>query len=80
MIHAKLGHIRGVDFRRRFLSLLSFKFREFGTVTALSVLEAANVGVKKLDGEKSRGKIVFKGFQGFITDAIFSHRIARALI
>ncbi|KAG0708460.1 GNAT acetyltransferase 2-domain-containing protein [Suillus ampliporus] len=42
------------DFRRRFLSLLSFKFREFGSVTALSVLEAANVGVKKLDGEKSR--------------------------
>ncbi|KAG5643732.1 hypothetical protein DXG03_009722 [Asterophora parasitica] len=30
------------DFRKRFLSLLSFKFREFGSVTALSVLEAAN--------------------------------------
>ncbi|KAJ8595161.1 DUF699-domain-containing protein [Rhizopogon salebrosus TDB-379] len=42
------------DFRRRFLSLLSFKFREFGSVTALSVLEAANVGVKKLDEEKTR--------------------------
>lgn len=42
------------DFRRRFLSLLSFKFREFGSITALSVLEAANNGVKKLDGEKSR--------------------------
>ncbi|OAX41419.1 DUF699-domain-containing protein [Rhizopogon vinicolor AM-OR11-026] len=42
------------DFRRRLLSLLSFKFREFGSVTALSVLEAANVGVKKLDGEKTR--------------------------
>ena len=36
-----------VDFRRRFLSLLSFKFREFGSVTALSILEAANAGVKK---------------------------------
>ncbi|KZS93422.1 DUF699-domain-containing protein [Sistotremastrum niveocremeum HHB9708] len=34
------------DFRRRFLSLLSFKFREFGCVTALSVLEATNAGVK----------------------------------
>ncbi|KAG8215554.1 GNAT acetyltransferase 2-domain-containing protein [Butyriboletus roseoflavus] len=34
------------DFRRRFLSLLSFKFREFGSVTALSILEAANAGVK----------------------------------
>ncbi|KAH9889948.1 DUF699-domain-containing protein [Cubamyces lactineus] len=43
------------DFRRRFLSLLSFKFREFGSVTALSVLEAANAGVKKLDEDPSRG-------------------------
>ncbi|EGN93865.1 hypothetical protein SERLA73DRAFT_115315 [Serpula lacrymans var. lacrymans S7.3] len=43
------------DFRRRFLSLLSFKFREFGSVTALSVLEAANAGLKVLDANKSRG-------------------------
>ncbi|KAI0074126.1 DUF699-domain-containing protein [Panus rudis PR-1116 ss-1] len=42
------------DFRRRFLSLLSFKFREFGSVTALSVLEAANAGVKKIDEDPSR--------------------------
>ncbi|KAI0826817.1 DUF699-domain-containing protein [Trametes gibbosa] len=42
------------DFRRRFLSLLSFKFREFGSVTALSLLEAANAGVKKLDEDPSR--------------------------
>ncbi|KAM5539482.1 hypothetical protein V8D89_006934 [Ganoderma adspersum] len=42
------------DFRRRFLSLLSFKFREFGSVTALSVLEAANAGVKKLDEDPVR--------------------------
>ncbi|RDX55888.1 DUF699-domain-containing protein [Lentinus brumalis] len=42
------------DFRRRFISLLSFKFREFGSVTALSVLEAANSGVKKLDEDPSR--------------------------
>ncbi|KAF7978671.1 hypothetical protein HWV62_45204 [Athelia sp. TMB] len=33
------------DFRRRFLTLLSFKFREFGSVTALSVLEAAAAGI-----------------------------------
>ncbi|KAF9474755.1 DUF699-domain-containing protein [Pholiota conissans] len=33
------------DFRRRFLTLLSYKFREFGSVTALSVLEAANSGI-----------------------------------
>ncbi|KAF8428438.1 DUF699-domain-containing protein [Boletus edulis BED1] len=32
------------DFRRRFLVLLSFKFREFGSVAALSILEAANAG------------------------------------
>ncbi|PSS34190.1 hypothetical protein PHLCEN_2v1757, partial [Hermanssonia centrifuga] len=42
------------DFRRRFLSLLSFKFREFGSVTALSVLEAANTGLKKLDEDPTR--------------------------
>ena len=47
------------DFRRRFLSLLSFKFRDFGSVTALSVLEAANAGVKKLDEDASRGLCTF---------------------
>jgi len=41
------------DFRRRFLTLLSFKFREFGSVTSLSVLEAANVGAKKVAKDKS---------------------------
>ncbi|KAI0314072.1 DUF699-domain-containing protein [Amylostereum chailletii] len=41
------------DFRRRFLSLLSFKFREFGSVMGLSVLEAANAGVKYLDADKT---------------------------
>ena len=46
-----------LDFRRRFLTLLSFKFREFGSVTALSVLEAANSGVKKLDENPSRGTL-----------------------
>ncbi|TEB27752.1 DUF699-domain-containing protein [Coprinellus micaceus] len=35
------------DFRRRFLTLLSYKFREFGSVTALSVLEAVNAGIPK---------------------------------
>lgn len=42
------------DFRRRFVTLLSFKFREFGSVMALSVLEAANQGVKRLDEGQSR--------------------------
>ncbi|KAI9448800.1 DUF699-domain-containing protein [Lactarius psammicola] len=40
------------DFRRRFLTLLSFKFREFSSVMGLSVLEAANTGVKYLDSDK----------------------------
>ncbi|KAI0247454.1 GNAT acetyltransferase 2-domain-containing protein [Lactifluus subvellereus] len=40
------------DFRRRFLRLLSFKFREINSVTGLSVLEAANAGVKYLDLDK----------------------------
>jgi hypothetical protein len=35
-----------IDFRRRFLKLLSFNFREFSSVMGLSVLEAANAGVK----------------------------------
>ncbi|KAG6813649.1 hypothetical protein H0H92_008886 [Tricholoma furcatifolium] len=42
------------DFRRRFLSLLSFKFREFGSVTALSVLEAVNAGLKGHDADKAQ--------------------------
>ena len=48
---------RPADFRRRFLSLLSFKFREFGSVTALSVLEATNAGVKALDADPARGTV-----------------------
>ncbi|KAG2014403.1 N-acetyltransferase 10 [Coprinopsis cinerea AmutBmut pab1-1] len=39
------------DFRRRFISLLSYKFREFGSVTALSILEAVNAGIPKAAGE-----------------------------
>ncbi|KAI9440276.1 DUF699-domain-containing protein [Lactarius psammicola] len=35
-----------------FLTLLSFKFREFSSVMGLSVLEAANTGVKYLDSDK----------------------------
>jgi hypothetical protein len=33
-----------LDFRKRFISLLSFKFREFGSIAALTMLEAANAG------------------------------------
>ena len=43
------------DFRRRFLSLLSYKFREFGSVMALSILEAANNGLKPVDKAAKRG-------------------------
>ncbi|KAG5338546.1 hypothetical protein C0989_007110 [Termitomyces sp. Mn162] len=42
------------DFRRRFLSLLSYKFRDFGSVTALSVLEAVNTGLKNYDARKAK--------------------------
>ncbi|KAI9171803.1 RNA cytidine acetyltransferase [Paramyrothecium foliicola] len=37
------------DFHKRFLSLLSYQFREFGAITALSIDESANGGAK-LDG------------------------------
>ncbi|MBW0471210.1 hypothetical protein O181_010925 [Austropuccinia psidii MF-1] len=33
-----------LDFRRRFMTLLSFKFRTFPSVSSLTVLEAANAG------------------------------------
>ena len=36
---------------------MSFKFREFGSVTALSVLEATNAGVKALDADPARGTV-----------------------
>ncbi|EJC97851.1 DUF699-domain-containing protein [Fomitiporia mediterranea MF3/22] len=42
------------DFRRRFLSLLSFKFREFGSVMGLSILGAADEGLKRLDTDTAR--------------------------
>ncbi|TFK42880.1 GNAT acetyltransferase 2-domain-containing protein [Crucibulum laeve] len=45
------------DFRKRFLSLLSFKFREFGSVTSLSVLEAANAGIKQSEDEKVKADL-----------------------
>ncbi|KAI9509481.1 GNAT acetyltransferase 2-domain-containing protein [Russula earlei] len=40
------------DFRRRFLTLLSFKFRGFNSITGLSVLEATEVGVKYLTSDR----------------------------
>lgn len=39
-----------IDFRQRFLSLLSYQFREFTSAMALSILEAVDVGVRKADG------------------------------
>ncbi|KAJ6520530.1 GNAT acetyltransferase 2-domain-containing protein [Mycena sanguinolenta] len=46
------------DFRRRFLSLLSYKFREFGSVTALSILEAVNSGLKAADADSSKTRVL----------------------
>ncbi len=43
------------DFRRRFLSLLSYKFREFDASLALSVIEAANAG-ENVGSSKSESK------------------------
>ena len=46
-----------LDFRRRFLTLLSYNFREFGSVTALSVIEAANTGAKNSEHDQvKRGR------------------------
>ncbi|KAG0150887.1 hypothetical protein CROQUDRAFT_651719 [Cronartium quercuum f. sp. fusiforme G11] len=33
-----------LDFRKRFIALMSYKFREFSSIMSLSVLEAANAG------------------------------------
>lgn len=38
------GTLSFSDFRRRFISLLSFQFRHFPSITSLSVLEAAGAG------------------------------------
>ncbi|EMC95243.1 hypothetical protein BAUCODRAFT_72924 [Baudoinia panamericana UAMH 10762] len=41
------------DFHKRFLSLLSYQFRTFGSVQALAIDESANLGIKLLtEGEK----------------------------
>ena len=43
------------DFHRRFLSLLSFQFRAFGSVQALAIDESSHMGIALLaDGEKAR--------------------------
>lgn len=48
---AWLGSL-AADFRKRFISLLSYKFREFSTITALTVLEAATQGARLADAEE----------------------------
>lgn len=43
------------DFHRRFLSLLSYQFRAFGSVQALALDESAHMGINLLEvGEKAR--------------------------
>jgi len=42
---------RLLDFRKRFLSLLSFRFCEFGSVLGLQVVEAANAGTHDPEGK-----------------------------
>ncbi|KAJ7053920.1 GNAT acetyltransferase 2-domain-containing protein [Mycena amicta] len=46
------------DFRRRFVSLLSYKFREFGSITALSILEAVNTGLKTIDSDPTKSRVL----------------------
>ena len=46
-----------LDFRCRFLALLLYNFREFGSVTSLSVIGAANAGTKSTDQDQpTRGR------------------------
>ena len=56
----------GLDFRKRFLSLLSYKFRELGSITALSILEAANAGIKDEDGDKMKGTFLSRLVNGMV--------------
>jgi N-acetyltransferase 10 len=57
--YSSLYHfIFGSDFRRRFIQLLSYKFREFGSIAALSILEAANAGATNSIGNESRGTTI----------------------
>jgi N-acetyltransferase 10 len=43
------------DFHRRFLTLLSYQFRSFGSVQALAIDESANAGIDLLEeGEKAK--------------------------
>lgn len=41
------------DFRKRFLALLSYKFREFTSATSLSIIEAATAGAKRDDSRRA---------------------------
>lgn len=44
----------GPDFRKRFIALLSYKFREFASVTALSILEATSTAAGDATRERRR--------------------------
>lgn len=51
-----------LDFRKRFIALLSFKFRDFPSVTALSMLEAANAA--EVSKDKSTGESILIAISG----------------
>jgi N-acetyltransferase 10 len=51
-----------LDFRKRFIALLSFKFRDFPSVTALSMLEAANAA--EVGKDKSTGELTLYAISG----------------
>ncbi|KAF8322642.1 DUF699-domain-containing protein [Clavulina sp. PMI_390] len=48
-----MGASSSPDFRRRFIALLSYKFREFAPVTAMTVLEGANSADGSGNGDTS---------------------------
>jgi N-acetyltransferase 10 len=59
------------DFHRRFLSLLSYRFREFAPILALTIAEAANAGAR-LDSSSAPVEIGKADLDGLLTP--FDHK------
>ncbi|KAK4203501.1 putative N-acetyltransferase [Triangularia verruculosa] len=59
------------DFHKRFLSLLSYKFREFPSILALTIEESANAGAE-LDPSAQAGSLSKQELDGLLTP--FDHK------
>ena len=59
------------DFHRRFLSLLSYKFREFPSILALTIEESANAGAQ-LDSSNAPAPLTKSELDGLLTP--FDHK------